>query len=215
MQKEQKILVCSLAPGRRSLLQGLAWSAPVAMITTALPAVAASLPQVDLTTTARLPRESRNGVHNGLNYYQGPRSLTFRITYANLGPDPMPAGAQIRFGLPIPLIWNTAGFEILEDPSNKGLTLTGTDQMDISTPGNPTAYRHVWNFTVATPIAVGESFEIIYRVPLTGQSNAASNYYRTAVWSQINTGATGAQDVDSSNNTSRSDFAFFNRTNVG
>ncbi|PPF43603.1 hypothetical protein C5B85_12960 [Pseudoclavibacter sp. AY1F1] len=200
---------------RRSVIRTAAWAAPVIAVSVATPFAAASGSiLVDLASTARLPIEASNGSYLADPYYQGPRVLTFRATYRNNGPDALPAGGIIQFGLPFAAIWVTDSLTIIEDTSGRNPAFTGTSTADISIPGSPAALRRIWSFQLPTPLAAGASFDLVFRVELNGVSNTATNFYRVRSYTNIGVGATGAIETDPANNPGYSNYAYFNNENA-
>ncbi|MDR6866825.1 hypothetical protein J2Y69_001424 [Microbacterium resistens] len=197
---------------RRTVLKGTAWSVPIIIASTAVPHSAASTVSVDLTAVARLPNEPRNGTHDGYPYWQGPRVLSFTMTYTNNGPDALPPGGTITFGLPFAVIWGDA--TIISDPSGLSPVFIGTGSEQIS--DSPLAYRKVYSYAVPVSIAAGMSFSITFQVPLNDTSNTATNSLSARTTASFSVGTSGATDIDPSNNTGYSNrYALFNNVNAG
>lgn len=202
-------------PTRRSVLASSAWAVPSIVIASAAPAFAASTtPEVNLWSRARLPLEARDGEYNGDNYYQGPRTLTFRYTYGNLGPDALPAGATISIGLPFSEIWDGPP-SIVADPQGKSPTYFSTSAETIGT--EPNLVRRWWNFQVPTTIGAGEQFTIDFRIDMNSTSNTATNFYKARPFADIRVGSAEATEAAANlgNNRSNADnYAFFNNKNA-
>ena len=201
---------------RRTVLAGAAWSVPIIALAAAVPAAAASgAVEVELFSEARLPVEARDGVHDGLNYYQGTRTLSFLATYTNSGPDDLPVGGHIDFGLPFASAWNTTSLSIIKDDAGMNPTALAPFTMDITAEGQPTAFRQVWRFALNSPAPAGTSFEIAYQVTLNSTSTTATNGYRARVYTNISTGSSGATETTTGNNAGYSAFyAYFNNQNA-
>lgn len=202
---------------RRTITKAAVWSVPVVAAAVAAPLAAASTaPEVDLWSTARLP-SAPDGTHtvdgNTNSYYQGPRTATFTYTFGNLGPDALPAGAMITIGLPFAAIWTTNSLTIT-DSAGYALADAGTRTQTIAE-GPPLAVRQLWDFTLASPLASGASFNVDFTAQMNGTSNTATDFYRVRTTSDFRAGA-GVTDTDSANNSDFSDnYAFFNRTGAG
>lgn len=163
---------------RRKLLLASAWAVPVIAVASATPAFASSdEKRVDLSSQAKVPNENPSSVNdNGLSVWRGPRTLTFDFTYANSGPDALPAGATVSVGLPFASIWETNTMKATL--SGSPLTLLTTSTESIGGQGEPEAYRRWWHFYLPFGLAPGQSVTVKYSVYLTGVSNAASKHYR-------------------------------------
>ncbi|WDH78710.1 hypothetical protein PTQ19_14540 [Microbacterium esteraromaticum] len=192
---------------RRAVVSA-AWAAPVVLAATAAPRAAASTnAQVDLVATARHPIDS-DGSHNSLAYYEGPRLCDFTFTFANEGPDVLPAGSRIELGVPFPSIWNLDSLTIVSSGAQT-LVPAGRGTVDITTGDNPTAYRQLFYFTVTTPVPVG-AFNVNFTIQMNGTQNTATNFYYVRTTARFTPGV-GANDIDPGNNADFADnYAYYN-----
>lgn len=193
---------------RRALLRTAAWGTPAVLIAGASPAFAASTssPQVNLYSLAANANESADGTRpSGVPYYEGPRTLTYTVTYGNRGPDVMPAGALIAIGLPHPAIWDAGSMRVTADPGGKGPVFT-QQRTEFVTPATETApaFNRSWfEFTLGQPIAVNESFSITYSITLTATSNTSSQGWSVRDFADIGVGGTNATETSTGDNRSR------------
>lgn len=198
---------------RRTIVRGVAWSMPVIAAAAAVPLAAASTKtRVNLWSTARLPTNQRDGLHKGLNYYQGPRSLNFVYTFGNLGPDELPIGGILTFGLPFAAIWETASF-VITSSGGYPLAPVGTRTETINNVSVP-ATRRLWDFVLGAPLPAGSSFSVTFTVQMNATSNSATNLIDARTTSNFQPGGNVA-DTDQSNNRDYSDaYAYFNNENA-
>lgn len=199
---------------RRTLASAALWAAPVVALAVATPLAAASPGQdvqVDLSATARIPNEAPNGQHLGDSYYQGPRVLSFRYTFANLSATETPAGSTVTLGLPFPAVWETAQLRII---SSGPYTLQPAGTRTIVIGQDPLAYRQLWDFTLMSALPAGASFDVVFDVPLNGVSNTATDGWRVRPTAEIAPPA-GVTDTDSSNNFDPTNvYVYFNNSNA-
>jgi hypothetical protein len=214
---------------RRAIVHGAAWSVPIVAATIAAPLAAAStvptVPQVDLATVVRVPREDRNssvpkGAQAGRAMYKGYRDLTFVTTYRNDGPDTVPAGATIGFGLAFAGYWDS--FAVQENPSQTPITFLGEDtSQSVALEENSSITTKIkwWSFRVDTPLAPGRVFNLTYKVQLRDRpANASGVGFPNFEWlalrsrSRISVGSSGATDANAGNDrdTSNNFFAIDN-----
>lgn len=196
---------------RRALLKAAAWTTPAVLAASAAPAYASSTaPRVNLYSLAANATEPTDGNTNagGFPYYQGERWLDYTVTYGNLGPDAMPAGAIISLGLPHPAIWDKGSITIPRpsgDPLNKTPVAAG-NRTEFVTPadGETPAFNRIWfDFEVTTPIPAGQTFQITYRIKLTATRNTSSMHWAVRDFSDISTGTADAVDTQLGNNRNR------------
>lgn len=197
---------------RRTIVRGAAWSVPVIAAAAAVPLSAASTtdPQVNLWSTARLPNSQRDGVYLGNNYYQGPRSLSFTYTFGNLGPDELPSGGRLSFGLPFAAIWVTNSFVIT---SSDGYPLTPAGTRTETIAEEPVlAVRQLWDYVLLAPLPAGATFTVNFTVQMNGTSNTATDHWQVRPTSDFQPGD-GITDTDPGNNRDYSDnYAYFNHS---
>jgi len=187
----------------------MAWSVPVIAAASGIAQAAASdgtEPQVDLYTIARNPTEDPDSISFGGNdTFHGTRELTFRITYGNHGPDPMPAGAQVNVSLPFDDLWDAD--TLVAIPSD-GYTLTAISPFTTTVPGAKDGYpdmqRKVLPFQVEQEIPAGGQFDVFYRIVLNDRVTTASDFYRVRTASNIYV-AGRATDTDGINNSDYAD----------
>jgi hypothetical protein len=199
------------------------WAAPVVAATISAPLAAASttpvVPTVDLATVVRVPREDRDssvprGSQAGSAMYKGYRDLTFVTTYRNDGPDTVPAGATIGFGLAFAGYWDS--FAVQENPSQTPITFLGEDtSQTVPLEENSSLTTNVkwWSFSVDTPLAPGRVFNLTYKVQLRDRpANASGVGFPNFEWlalrsrSRISVGASGATEANVDNNRDVSNF---------
>ena len=150
-------------PSRRSVTRAVAWSTPVVAVTAAVPAFASSC-LANLGTQAFFPNEAPDSNPGGEPTYAGVRFVTFNATYRNDGPNVQPAGTTVSLALFYSGYWDSPS--ISSNPSNIPLAFVGrTEEPGVTNLGEPGA-RAVWTWAVGTPIAVGQSFTLTYRVRL-------------------------------------------------
>lgn len=153
-----------------------------------------------------MPLDAPDGTIDGTyNYYMGPRWLEYRIEYGNNGPDAIPAGASVTLDLPYASLWKADSISVTADPNGVSPTFVGNQsvQYDANVPGAALWYMR-WNFQLGRPIASGETFTITYRVWLTGATTPTSDEYRVRNRATFAVAATGAQDVNTTNNAGHS-----------
>ena len=195
-------------------MRAAAWSVPAVSVATASPVFAASTAKsVDLWSRASEPDQTRDGTHQGADYYAGPRTLTFTYTFGNNGPAVLPAGGIVTIGLPFASIWEASSMEVIADPAGKNPVFASTESEHVA--DDPLMYRRLWHFVLGSPIAAGTSFTLTFRVNLTATDNTATNHYRARDVSDISVGATGMTDTASGNNRDFSEYLFYNNKNAG
>ncbi|QHC69274.1 hypothetical protein [Rathayibacter sp. VKM Ac-2801] len=211
---------------RRTIVHGAAWSVPIVAAAIAAPLAAASTvptdPQVDLATVVRRPTESPNGAvagsgqHAGEPMYKGYRDLTFVTTYRNDGPDTVPAGAVIGFGLAFAGYWDSLAVQ--ENPASIPLTDLGIDtSATVPLEEDPSVQVHVkwWSQRVEKPLAPGEVFNLTYKAQLRDRPSNPSGvgfpkYDSLSMRSRsrITVGTSGAVDSNAGNDRDLSDRFF-------
>lgn len=163
------------------------------------------------TTRTALTRPGGSGP---LNYYAGPRACTFTYTFGNFGPDALPVGATLSFGLPFAAIWNTNSFTITNS-NGRVLTPMGEPRPQ-QIEDDPVLVRRWWDFTLGSEIPAATSFNVTFTVNMNGTNNTATNFYFVRTVADIDPGSSGATDIASDNNRDTSqNQAFFNRIDAG
>lgn len=195
---------------RRTVNKAAVWAMPVIALAAAAPASAASNgSRVNLWSMARLP-DARDGVHNGDNYYQGPRDCQFRYTFGNYGPDTLPTGATLTIGLPFASIWDDL---IITGSGAHPLVAAGTSTVEIAP--EPRAVRQLWHFSLSSEVPAGTQFDVYFTARMNGTNNTATNFWRVRTTSDFQPGL-GVEDTEPENNSDFSDaYAFFNNVNAG
>lgn len=201
---------------RRLILKGAAWSVPVIAAAVATPLAAASTApevHVDLWSDAFMPLDAPDGSVGGqYNYFNGPRSLTYRFTYGNNGPDTLPTGGFVSIDLPFAAIWDTASMTVIEDPSGAGPVFVSSQPMPYEGAGTGPAFNYGrWNYMINREVAPGESFTLTYRVQLTAATIPASDHYRARSRSSFSVATTGAiEDLPLTNSGYSAAFTMYN-----
>lgn len=194
------------ATSRRSVLKATAWTTPAVLAVGAAPAFANSSVRVNLYSLAANANEPIDGTTGGSNpYYSGARTLTYTVTYGNLGPDQMPAGAIVSLGLPHPQIWDESTIRVTNDPAGKRPVFLQqrTQAISAATPEVPAFNRSWFDFTLGEPIASGGSFTLTFSILLKAGGNTSSQHWAVRDFADIGVGATGVQDTQLANNQSR------------
>ncbi|QHC72601.1 hypothetical protein [Rathayibacter sp. VKM Ac-2805] len=214
------------ATSRRTIVRGAVWAAPVVAATIAAPLAAASTvptdPQVDLATVVRRPTEapdgavSGGGTFSGNPMYKGYRDLTFVATYRNNGPDTVPAGSVIGFGLAFAGYWDSLAVQ--ENPASIPLTDLGIDTSattKLEEDPNVSVNIKWWSQRVEKPLAPGEIFNLTYKAQLRDRPSNPSGvgfpkYDSLSMRSRsrIMVGSSGAVDSNAENNRDVSDRYF-------
>lgn len=169
-------------PDRRTVLKTAAWTTPAVVIATAAPAFAVSPtdPAVDAYATVTDPREPQNGMSGASKVYTGGPSvrLTFDATYGNNGPNDIPAGAVLMFGLGAGAFWDTITLDSAVWTHNSSAASTAFidtyhDPLSGSGPnGTWTSTREWVRYTLLTPLPVGTSVKLIFSAHLRTYADA-------------------------------------------